>query len=136
MRPTESSAWRRPLGLMLTHVVGKGVIDLPTLVERMSCRPAQAFGLLGGTLAEGSVADVTVFDPKARVDGGPEGVPLQEPEHPVRGVGARRAGALHDRGREGGLRGLSGPGRGGLPCNKGGVTRSVRGHAKGPGRRE
>jgi dihydroorotase len=53
------------LGLVLTHVVGKGVIDLPTMVQRMSCQPARAFGLPGGTLAEGSVADVTIFDPKA-----------------------------------------------------------------------
>jgi dihydroorotase len=53
------------LGLVLTHVVGKGVIDLPTMVERMSCQPARAFGLDGGTLAEGSVADVTVLDPAA-----------------------------------------------------------------------
>jgi dihydroorotase len=53
------------LGLVLTHVVGEGVIDLPTMVERMSCHPARAFGLLGGTLAQGSVADVTVFDPEA-----------------------------------------------------------------------
>jgi len=53
------------LGLVLTHVVGEGVIDLPTMVERMSCQPARAFRLPGGTLAEGSVADVTVFDPEA-----------------------------------------------------------------------
>lgn len=53
------------LGLVLTHIVGKGVIDLPTMVERMSGQPARAFGLDGGTLAEGSVADVTVFDPEA-----------------------------------------------------------------------
>lgn len=53
------------LGLVLTHVVGEGVIDLPTMVERMSCQPARAFGLPGGTLAPGSVADVTVFDPEA-----------------------------------------------------------------------
>lgn len=53
------------LGLILTHVVGEGVIDLPTMVERMSCQPARAFGLPGGTLAQGSVADVTVFDPEA-----------------------------------------------------------------------
>lgn len=52
------------LGIMLTHVVGEGVIDLPTLIERMSCAPARAFHLPGGTLAEGSPADVTVFDPK------------------------------------------------------------------------
>jgi len=53
------------LGLVLTHVVGEGLLDVPTMVERMSCQPARAFGLLGGTLAEGSVADVTVFDPEA-----------------------------------------------------------------------
>jgi len=53
------------LGLVLTHIVAKGVIGLPTMVERMSCQPARAFGLDGGTLAEGSVADVTVFDPGA-----------------------------------------------------------------------
>ncbi len=53
------------LGLVLTRVVGEGVIDLPTMVERMSCHPARAFSLPGGTLAEGSVADVTVFDPEA-----------------------------------------------------------------------
>lgn len=53
------------LGLVLTHVVGEGVIDLPTMIERMSCQPARAFGLPGGTLADGSPADVTVFDPEA-----------------------------------------------------------------------
>jgi len=52
------------LGLMLTHVVGEGLIDLPTLVERMSVAPARAFDLSGGTLAQDSVADVTVIDPE------------------------------------------------------------------------
>jgi len=51
------------LGVILTHVVGEGVIDLSTMVERMSCQPARAFGLPGGTLAPGAPADVTVFDP-------------------------------------------------------------------------
>jgi dihydroorotase len=51
------------LGVILTRVVGEGVIDLPTMVERMSCQPARAFGLPGGTLATGTPADVTVFDP-------------------------------------------------------------------------
>ena len=53
------------LGLGLTHLVGEGLVDLPTLVERMSAAPARAFGLPGGTLAEGSPADVTVLDPEA-----------------------------------------------------------------------
>ncbi len=54
------------LGVVLTRVVGEGVIDLPTMVERMSCQPARAFGLPGGTLDVGSVADITVFDPEER----------------------------------------------------------------------
>lgn len=54
------------LGIVLTKIVGEGVIDLPTMVDRMSCTPARAFRLPGGTLAIGSPADVTVFDPGAR----------------------------------------------------------------------
>jgi len=50
------------VGLALTHLVGEGVIDLPTLVDRMSCSPARAFGLEGGTLSDGSLGDVTVID--------------------------------------------------------------------------
>lgn len=53
------------LGVVLTKVVSEGVIDLSTMVERMSCAPARAFGLAGGTLEPGSPADVTVFDPDA-----------------------------------------------------------------------
>jgi dihydroorotase len=54
------------LGLVHTHLVGKGVIDLATMVDRMSVAPAKAFHLPGGTLRSGSVADVTVMDPTAR----------------------------------------------------------------------
>jgi uridylate kinase len=50
------------VGIVLTRVVNEGVIDLATMVERMSCQPARAFGLPGGTLAEGSVGDVSVLD--------------------------------------------------------------------------
>jgi dihydroorotase len=51
------------LAVNLTWLVTPGIITLPTLVERMSCAPARVFGLAGGTLARGAVADVTVFDP-------------------------------------------------------------------------
>ena len=54
------------LGVILTRVVGEGVIDLSTMVERMSCQPARAFNLAGGTLVEGAPADVTIFDPSAK----------------------------------------------------------------------
>jgi dihydroorotase len=39
------------------------VLTLSELVERMSCAPARAFNLRGGTLKVGSAADVTIFDP-------------------------------------------------------------------------
>lgn len=51
------------LALVVTELVEKGIIDFPTLVDRMSTRPARLFHLDGGTLARGSAADVTVFDP-------------------------------------------------------------------------
>jgi dihydroorotase len=52
------------LGVVLTHMVDTKRIGLPDLVERMSCGPARAFRLPGGTLKIGAPADVTIFDPK------------------------------------------------------------------------
>jgi dihydroorotase len=52
------------LGLALTELVHTRLIDLATLVERMSCAPARALSLPGGTLQRGSAADVTLFDPE------------------------------------------------------------------------
>ena len=52
------------LALVVTELVDGGVIDFATLVDRMATRPARLFGLPGGSLRAGGVADVTVFDPK------------------------------------------------------------------------
>jgi dihydroorotase len=51
------------LGISLSELVHSGLMDLPTLVERMSCSPARAFSLPGGTLRVGAPADVTLLDP-------------------------------------------------------------------------
>ncbi|HUR94720.1 MAG TPA: dihydroorotase [Gemmatimonadales bacterium] len=51
------------LGLALTELVHGGLLDLPTLVARMSVAPARIFNLPGGSLARGSAADVVVIDP-------------------------------------------------------------------------
>ena len=51
------------LGIGLTCLVGQGVVDLSTLVDRMSCAPARAFNLPGGTLKRGGIGDVTIIDP-------------------------------------------------------------------------
>jgi dihydroorotase len=51
------------LGVLLTDLVHTGIIDLPTLVDRLACAPARVFQLPGGSLARGAPAHVTVFDP-------------------------------------------------------------------------
>ena len=54
------------LAVNITWLVATAIIDVPTLIERMSCGPARIFHLPGGTLRKGGAADVTVFDPTAR----------------------------------------------------------------------
>jgi dihydroorotase len=53
------------LAVNITWLIRSGIIDLPVLIERMSCAPARIFHLPGGTLRRGAPADVTVFDPNA-----------------------------------------------------------------------
>lgn len=53
------------LGLGL-RLVAEGVLDLPTLIARMSVGPARLLGLPAGTLAPGAFADVTLVDPDRR----------------------------------------------------------------------
>lgn len=54
------------LGVNITYLVETGILTLNDLVLRMSCLPAKIFHLPGGTLKAGSIADVTVFDPKKK----------------------------------------------------------------------
>lgn len=53
------------LAVNVTWLVAPGLIDVGTLINRMSVAPARIFHLPGGTLRRGSAADVTVFDPAA-----------------------------------------------------------------------
>jgi dihydroorotase len=53
-------------GVCYTHLVATGVIGLDRLIELLSCGPARVFSLDGGTLAAGSLGDVTLVDPEAR----------------------------------------------------------------------
>src|SRR4051794_15852010 len=55
-------------GVCVTHLVARGVIDLARLVDLLSCGPARVFNLDGGTLATGSLGDVTIVDPQAKWD--------------------------------------------------------------------
>ena len=49
-------------GVAYTELVPGGVLTLPELIHRMSTAPAAAFGLPGGTLRPGAVADVVALD--------------------------------------------------------------------------
>jgi dihydroorotase len=50
---------------LVLELVRGGRLTPADLVTRMSVAPAAAFGLPGGTLADGAFADVTVIDPEA-----------------------------------------------------------------------
>src|SRR5215467_13139553 len=49
------------VSVLLDRLVRPGVIDLATLVTRLSVAPARLLGLPGGTLAAGAPADITVL---------------------------------------------------------------------------
>ena len=52
------------VGLAFNELIHKGVIDLVRMVEMCSSNPARIFRLAGrGTLAVGSIADITLLDP-------------------------------------------------------------------------
>ncbi|HUG14424.1 MAG TPA: dihydroorotase [Thermomicrobiales bacterium] len=47
----------------MTRLIDRGLLDWPAVVALFTSRPATTLGLPGGSLAEGSVADITVIDP-------------------------------------------------------------------------
>ncbi len=51
-------------GLAVSQLVRPGMMTLPELLYRMSTRPAQLFGLPGGSLAAGAPADLVILDPE------------------------------------------------------------------------
>lgn len=51
------------LAVGITKLVREGVLDLAGLVDRMSCAPARIMQAPGGTLRNGSPADIVVFEP-------------------------------------------------------------------------
>lgn len=55
------------LSLCLDRLVKPGTLSLPRLVHLLSTGPARVLGVPGGTLKEGSPADVTVFHPDKEV---------------------------------------------------------------------
>ncbi len=88
--------------LLLDRLVRPGVIDLATLVTRLSSGPARLLNLPGGSLAPGAPADITVLDLERAVDGGAGARSARGPQHAVRRRhGTRRAVDDHRRRRAG-----------------------------------
>ena len=61
------------LGLMLTELVKPGTIDVARLVEVMAINPRRVLSLDPVSIAAGSVADITVFDPSIEWTVGEDG---------------------------------------------------------------
>jgi dihydroorotase len=51
------------LGLVKTYLIDKGYLSWADAIRKMTANPARIFNLEGGTLAEGTVADLTIIDP-------------------------------------------------------------------------
>ncbi|MEI6739749.1 MAG: dihydroorotase [Gemmatimonadaceae bacterium] len=54
------------LGVNCTYLLHRGVLSLSQMIDAMSCKPAKVFHLPGGSLARGSLGDVSIFDPNRR----------------------------------------------------------------------
>ncbi len=54
------------LAVVFSELVDGGGLDVVKAIASMSFKPAQVLGLNAGTLAEGQVADIVVFDPSVR----------------------------------------------------------------------
>ena len=79
--------------LALDRLVHGRVIGLLQLVRLLSTRPAEIFGLPGGTLAEGAPADVTLLDLRARTTVDPERFRSKSRNTPFAGLTLRGAPA-------------------------------------------
>lgn len=51
------------LPLAITNLVNNKVLDLKRLIELMSVNPAKLYKLPGGSLGEGDIADIVIFNP-------------------------------------------------------------------------
>lgn len=59
-------------GVCMEELVLPGALTLSQLIDRMSCAPARAMGIVGGTLRAGSPADIVVIAPEAKWTVDPE----------------------------------------------------------------
>jgi len=79
------------VSLALDRLIHGRVIGLLQLVRLMSTRPAEIFGLPGGTLEEGAPADLTLLDLRKRVTVDPEAFRSKSRNTPFAGLQLRGA---------------------------------------------
>ncbi len=53
------------VGVVATKLIQPGILDWPTVIEKMTVNPARILGIAKGTLQIGADADVTIIDPDA-----------------------------------------------------------------------
>lgn len=68
LAPFGTTGLETALSLVNTHLVATDTLSWSDVVRLMAHGPRAAFGLPPVTLAAGSVADITIVDPEARVD--------------------------------------------------------------------
>ena len=51
------------MGVGIKYLVNEGVLTMSQLVEKMSLNPSKILGIAKGTLGEGKIADITIFNP-------------------------------------------------------------------------
>ncbi len=51
------------LGLSIKYLVNEGILTMSELIEKMSYNPSKILGISKGTLGEGKIADITIFNP-------------------------------------------------------------------------
>ncbi|MBR3308218.1 MAG: dihydroorotase [Lachnospiraceae bacterium] len=61
--PSGITGLETSFALGITKLVEPGYLSLETLIERMSCGPAEVYGLNTGVIREGGPADLVLFDP-------------------------------------------------------------------------
>ena len=67
LAPFGTTGLETALSLVVTHLVTEDILTWSDVARLMAHGPRRALGLPGVTLSEGSVADLTVVDPEARV---------------------------------------------------------------------
>jgi dihydroorotase len=68
LAPFGTTGLETALPLVITHLLSRDDFGLEHLVNRMAHGPRDCLGIERVTLAAGSVADITIIDPEARVE--------------------------------------------------------------------